>query len=77
MPITHTAVAGRGAAVADMAYAIIEGRAHRANGELAQHVVDAMQAFEESSRECRHVELTTTCVQPAALSPGLEKGVIG
>ena len=77
MPITHTAVAGRGAAVADMAYAIVEGRLHRANGEMAHHIVDAMQAFEDSSREGRHVELYTTCAQPAALSPGLEKGVIG
>ena len=77
MPITHTNVAGRGAAVADMAYAIVEGRPHRANGEMAHHVVDAMQAFEDSSREGRHVELATTCCQPAALSPGLEKGVIG
>jgi len=77
MPITHTAVAGRGAAVADMAYAIVEKRLHRANADMACHVVDAMQAFEESCREGRHVELTTTCSQPAALSPGLEKGVIG
>ena len=77
MPITHTSICSQGAAIADMAYALREGRAHRANGEMACHLVDAMQAFEDSSREGRHVELSTTCAQPAALSPGLEVGVIG
>jgi len=77
MPITHTTIPHRGAAVADMAYAIIEKRAHRANGAMAHHVVDAMQAFEESSRAGRHIKLTTTCERPTPLSPGLETGVIG
>jgi predicted dehydrogenase len=76
MPITHTQVAGRGAAVADMAYAIVEGRPHRANGEMANHVVDAMQAFDESSRDGRHIELSTRCSRPGALSPGLTVGTI-
>ena len=77
MPITHTAMPHRGAAVADMAHAIREGRATRASGTMAHHIVDAMQAFQESSETGRHVELTTTCTQPAALTPGLAKGVIG
>ena len=74
MPITHTGIAGRGAGVADMAYAIVSGRAHRANGEMAFHVVDAMQAFEDSSTSGRHIELETTCAQPEALPPGLAVG---
>lgn len=77
IPMTHTAVAGRGAAVADMAYALLEGRAPRACGEMAHHVVDAMQAFEESSASGRHITLQTGCRQPAALAPGLDPGVIG
>ncbi len=76
MPYTHTQIAGRGAAVADMAYAIVEGRPHRANGKMALHVVDAMQAFDESSRSGRHIELTTRCSQPAALGAGAAVGVI-
>jgi predicted dehydrogenase len=76
MPLTHAAMPHRGAAVADLAHAIREGRAPRASGEMAQHIVDAMQAFEDSSRAGRHVELSTCCVQPAPLQPGLAKGVI-
>lgn len=74
MPITHTAIGGRSAGVADMAYAVLNGRPHRANGELAYHVVDAMQAFEESSTSGRHVLLETTCAQPKAIPAGLEVG---
>ena len=74
MPVLHTAMAGRGAGVADMAYAIRFDRPHRANGDLAFHVVDAMQAFEESSTSGCHLKLTTSCAKPAALPPGLEAG---
>jgi len=76
MPLTHAAMPHRGAAVADMAYALLEGRPHRASGEMAYHVVDAMQAFDESSKTGRHIELTTCCTQPAPVTPGLEKGKI-
>ena len=74
---THAAMPHRGAAVADLACAIREGRAPRACGDMAAHVVDAMQAFGESSSQERHIRLVTSCCQPAPLSPGLEKGVIG
>ncbi len=74
MPITHSAIAFRGVGVADMAHAILNGRPHRPNGEMAFHVVDAMQAFEESSTSGRHVLLETTCAQPKAIPAGLEVG---
>jgi len=64
---THAPTPHRGSAVADMAHAILEKRAPRASGEMAQHVVDAMQAFEESGNAGRHIELGTTCAQPAPL----------
>ena len=76
MPLTHTEMATRGAGVADMAYAIRSGRPHRASGELAYHVVDAMQAFEESSVSEHHVALSSPCCQPAAIPPGLAKGTL-
>ncbi len=63
MPVARPKIAGRGAGVSDMARAIVEGGAHRANGELALHIVDAMQAFEESSVCGRHIELATTAAQ--------------
>jgi predicted dehydrogenase len=59
---------GRGAGVAEMAEAIRAGRPHRADGALALHVVDAMQAFAEASAQGRTVELATRCERP---EPGL------
>jgi predicted dehydrogenase len=55
---------GRGAGVAEMAEAISAGRPHRANGEVALHVVDAMQGFLESAAKGRAVRLRTTCERP-------------
>jgi len=59
---------GRGAGVAEMAEAIIEGRPHRANGEMALHVVDAMQAILESAEKGRAVELGTRCERPVGIA---------
>lgn len=76
MPITHTKIPNRGMGVADLANAILLGRAQRASGEMAFHVVDAMQAFEDSSSSGCHIQLRTTCAQPSALPVGLEVGQI-
>jgi predicted dehydrogenase len=58
----------RGLGVLDMAYAIASGQPHRASGELAFHVLDAMHAFDESSKAGCHVQLESAGVQPAALA---------
>ncbi|MBS0664290.1 MAG: Gfo/Idh/MocA family oxidoreductase [Verrucomicrobia bacterium] len=69
---THTTDRGRGAGVADMAYSILRrSRKHRANGDLAQHVVEIMAAFERASTSGKAVVLKTTCKRPAALPVGL------
>lgn len=60
----------RGLGVADMAYAMRNGRAQRASGELAYHVLDIMCAIHDASNEGRHILLQSTCAQPAALPPG-------
>ena len=73
-PLTHTANIGRGAGVADMAYAIQSGRPHRASGDLALHVLEIMQALEESSADGRHVDIQSTLEQPRALPAGLPAG---
>jgi len=59
----------RCAGLADMATAIDEGRAHRCSLDLALHAVDVMLSILKSSDERRMLDLTTTCDQPAALSP--------
>jgi len=76
VPLTHDAGVQRGIGVADMAYAIQSGRAHRASGELAFHVLDVMQSFDEASNSNHHVFLESTCQQPAPLPLGLMKGTL-
>jgi predicted dehydrogenase len=83
VPLTHSDRVGRGIGVADMAYALTCGRPHRASGALAYHVLDAMEAFEDSSRDGRHIELTSGAdpvtgesVRPAALPVGLTAGTL-
>jgi len=66
----------RGVGVADMACALQTGRAHRASGELAYHVLDAMHAFHDASAKGRHVELAGTCRRPAPLPTGLPEGTL-
>jgi predicted dehydrogenase len=77
IPLSHGyAENSRGIGVADMAYALRSGRPHRASGELAFHVLDVMQSFRESSEKGRHIELASTCVQPAPLPMGLRAGAL-
>ncbi|MFN8441331.1 MAG: Gfo/Idh/MocA family oxidoreductase [Caldilineaceae bacterium] len=64
----------RGIGVADMAYAIRSGRPHRANGELARHVLDITLGIFESAHSERHVAITTNCERPAPLPLGLNPG---
>jgi predicted dehydrogenase len=58
----------RGLGVIDMARAISKNRPHRASGDMAFHVLDVMQSFEEASRAGRHIEIQSRCERPAALS---------
>jgi predicted dehydrogenase len=61
---------GRGTGVADMAQAIRTGRKHRANGELAYHVLDMMHAFTDASETDRHISLESSCERPEPLAVG-------
>ena len=74
LPFSHTTNIGRGAGVADMAYAIQSGRKHRASGELAFHVLDVMQALEESAAQGRHLDIRSRVERPEPLPTGLEDG---
>lgn len=58
----------RGLGVLDMAHAIAEGRAHRANGDLALHVLETMHAFTVSSDEGQHVHIESPTERPAAMA---------
>jgi predicted dehydrogenase len=59
----------RGLGVADMAHAILSGDTHRASGELAYHVLEAMHGFHDASAEGKHYIMKSTCSKPALLDP--------
>ena len=76
-PVPHSHVysdSWRSIGVADMACGIQSGRRHRANGEMAYHVLDVMQSFLDSGAKGRHMTLASTCERPAALPTGLVEG---
>jgi len=64
----------RSLGVADMAMGILENRPHRANGDLALHVLEVMEAFETASRQGRVVEIATPVERPEPLAASLTKG---
>ena len=67
---------GRMVGVADMAYAIRSGRAHRASGEQAYTVLDAMQGFLDSSTTGQAYTLSAPYERPAAMPIGLPFGTL-
>ena len=68
VPHTHGhADNSRGIGVEDIATATMEKRPHRANGEMAQHVLEIMHAIHDASREGKHVGLAGTCERPAPM----------
>jgi len=54
----------RGLGVLDMALGLSEGRPHRANGDLALHVLEIMHAAHWASEQNRHIEITTALDRP-------------
>ncbi|WP_221029330.1 Gfo/Idh/MocA family protein [Actomonas aquatica] len=65
--MTHATGRARGSGVADLATALRSGRPHRANGQLAHHVVELMEAATRSGTEGKHIVIESTCPRPAAL----------
>lgn len=65
----------RGVGIADMAHAIRGKRPHRASGELAMHVLDALQGFEESAGDGKAKKVkaraTLAAPMPVQVQPGL------
>jgi predicted dehydrogenase len=66
----------RGLGVADMADGILNQRDHRANGELALHVLESMLAFEKASRSGTYISLSSSCDRPLQMQEGLQPGQI-
>ena len=63
VPLTHGfSENSRGIGLADMAYALISGRPHRANGDMAYHVLDIMNGF------LRHLNPVNIIMLPAPVN---------
>lgn len=65
----------RGIGPADMAVCTVEDEKHRANGEMALHVLEIMESIQAASETGRHVELSTRCERPRPLPEGVYAGV--
>ena len=61
----------RGIGAADMAYALRSGGSHRANGEMAYHVLDVMHGVLEASELGQHIEMISSCERPSPLRSDL------
>ena len=76
-PLSHGYTTNmRSIGLADMCMGIRNGRPHRCNGELAQHVLEIMAAFGESSASGRHVVIDGEPSRPAPLPTGLADGAL-
>jgi predicted dehydrogenase len=77
IPLTHGySENSRGIGVADMAYSLVSGRKHRANGDMAYHVLELMHGIHDSSCDGKYYTLTSTCERPEALPMGLLSGTL-
>ncbi len=66
----------RAAGLADMAQAIMGGRAHRCSLDFALHVVDVMTSILIAGEEKRVIEIGTTCARPEALGPDAARDLL-
>jgi len=64
----------RGLGLADMAYAIRNGRPHRASGELAYHMLEVSLALLEAAEKGTTVTIASTCERPAPLPEDFPAG---
>ena len=71
LPLTHGFKENsRGVGVADMAYAVKNGRAPRASANMGLHVFELIHGVWSGTETGRIYEMTTTCSQPKALPQG-------
>ena len=66
----------RSLGLADMAYGIRTGRKHRANGQMAYHVLDIMWSIHDAARESRYLDMKSTCERPAPMPLGLPENLL-
>jgi predicted dehydrogenase len=81
VPIAHRfnetshRVNSRGIGLVDMAYAIRDGRAERASGQMAFHCLELMEGLLASAAQGRYVELSSTCARPEPMPQNFPDGL--
>lgn len=71
VPLTHDyAFPCRGIGLAEMINVMHTPDPHRANGEMAYHVLDAIESLLQSSLEGQHITLSSSCDKPQPFAPG-------
>lgn len=76
IPQEYPADWARGIGTADMAYAILTGRQHRASGDLAYHVLEVMDSLLQASEQGQYIEIRSTVERPTPLPLGLPPRVL-
>lgn len=76
VPVTQPYADGnyRSLGVADMAAGILDNRPHRANGDLALHVLEVMEAFATAAAEGCTIDIKTPVSRPEPLATSLKNG---
>ncbi|MHB8063504.1 MAG: gfo/Idh/MocA family oxidoreductase, partial [Ruminiclostridium sp.] len=66
----------RGIGLADMAYALLSGRKHRANGDNAYHVLDIMHGIHDAANNQANYFITSPYTRPSPLPMGISDRVL-
>jgi len=66
----------RGAGLADMAQAIMEGKPHRCAAEFAHHAVDVMTSILQAGETGKRITLGTTCERPEPLDAAAARALM-
>ena len=66
----------RGIGLADMARGIVSGSPHRANGDVALHVLAVMEGMANAAVDGRRVDISPDCERPALLTEIQAKALV-
>lgn len=70
LPILHGfSSSSRGVGLADMCYALKNGRRPRCHYDIGLHAIEVIHGIQESCKTGRIYEMTTKCPRPAAIRP--------
>ena len=70
LPLLHGySDSSRGVGLADMCYAILNGRRPRCHADIGYHAIEVIHGILESARTGKTYEMTSRCERPAPIRP--------